>query len=81
MTHAQHNAFPGIEYYDERPIASHPGLTTRELFAAMAMQGLLFIDIDWVASSDKDVPQEIATLSVKYADALIAALNEAGSNG
>lgn len=81
MTHAQHNAFPGIEYYDERPIASHPGLTTRELFAAMAMQGLLLIDIDWVASSDKDVPQEIATLSVKYADALIAALNEAGSNG
>lgn len=81
MTHAYHNAFPGIEYYDERPIASHPGLTKRELFAAMAMQGILAADLNWSDVPPKTIPQELSNLAVRYADALIAALNEAGSNG
>uniref|UniRef100_A0A832H7Z3 Uncharacterized protein n=1 Tax=Oscillatoriales cyanobacterium SpSt-402 TaxID=2282168 RepID=A0A832H7Z3_9CYAN len=81
MTYAHHNAFPGIEYYDERPIASHPGLTTRELFAAMAMQGILAADMDWVDPEDRAVQTLTAKQAVSYADALIAALNEAGNNG
>jgi hypothetical protein len=47
-----------------------PGLTKREYFAAMAMQGL-------VANPDRDASvEQDSTLSVKQADALIAALNK-----
>jgi hypothetical protein len=44
------------------------GLSKRELFAAMAMQGLLFDPVDL---------RMIAQLSVKAADALIAELSKA----
>lgn len=47
------------------------GLTKRELFAAMAMQGLL-IGPDF----DERTPERISAFSVRYADALISALNE-----
>jgi hypothetical protein len=48
-------------------ISASAGLTKRELFAAMAMQGLLFDPVDL---------QMIAKLSVKAADALIQALDD-----
>lgn len=44
------------------------GLTKREYFAAMAMQGLL--------SNDSLQPDHLAKLSVAQADALIYALNQ-----
>lgn len=44
------------------------GLTKREYFAAMAMQGLLF--------HDDAGPDRIALCSVYYADALIEELNK-----
>jgi hypothetical protein len=44
------------------------GLTKREYFAAMAMQGIL--------SQHDSRPSYTATLAVEYADALIAALNK-----
>ena len=49
-----------------------PGLTKREYFAAMAMQGILpvnDIQIDFVAQQ-----------AVKFADALISALNETSTS-
>ena len=53
------------------PLADHgevlaDGLNKRELFAAMAMQGLI--------SQGKQSPKQIAEVSVCYADALIARL-------
>lgn len=47
------------------------GLTKRELFAAMAMQGLLAIDADWK-------PDVAATVAARYADALLAELAKKG---
>jgi len=49
----------------------NPGLTNREYFAAMAMQGML-------ASANNTLfdYETIATHSVKHADALINALND-----
>lgn len=46
----------------------HPGLTKREHFAGLAMQGLL-------SGPDMNVePQIVAKVSVRFADALIAEL-------
>ena len=47
------------------------GLTKREYFAAMAMQGLLSADDDGFVSFD-----ECARVAVKQADALLKALEE-----
>lgn len=50
---------------------AYTGLTKRELFAAMAMQGSL----GGVPGSHL-VPPNLAKLSVEYADALLAALSD-----
>jgi len=52
-------AFPGDSF---------GGLTKREMFAAMAMQGLLSTGANWFESKDG------AHFSVKWADALLAEL-------
>lgn len=49
----------------------YTGLTKRELFAAMAMQGLMTIDADWI-------PDYVAGKAVGYADALLAELEKKG---
>lgn len=54
------------------PLPTHPyflsmGLTKRELFAAMALQGV-------AGGLQIDTPADIAHKSVEYADALIAEL-------
>jgi hypothetical protein len=61
-TEPDHYAFPleGVEVFQR-------GITKREYFAAMAMQGLT--TAEWV--SVKDGPM----IAVKFADALIEALN------
>jgi hypothetical protein len=50
--------------------AQHAGLTKRELFAAMAMQGYCSVQEGW------DQPaREVAKCAALMADALLAALN------
>lgn len=50
-----------------------PGLTKRELFAAMAMQGICASDVEaWPDSSDQGIAQQAVVL----ANALIEALNK-----
>jgi hypothetical protein len=51
----------------------HHGLTKREYFAAMAMQGLLAQESEAWGFGDKE---KLATEAVAQADALIAALNK-----
>lgn len=51
-------------------IKSAPGLTKRELFAAMAMQGLL------ANATLNQAREPIADLSVTHADALLTALDQ-----
>lgn len=63
-------AFPNIY---GRNIEESTGLTKREYFAGLAMQGI------WSTNSKDDITIEhIAEVAVKQADALIAALNGGG---
>lgn len=57
--------------YSQSGVELNKGLTKREYFAAMAMQGML-------ASANNTLfdYETIATHSVKHADALINALND-----
>ena len=48
------------------------GLTKREYFAALAMQGFLAADLDWEAKT----MAQLAPVAVQYADALIHELNK-----
>ena len=50
------------------------GLTKREYFAAMAMQGLLAADVNYVVTEDRT-----ALFAVQHADALLAQLEETQS--
>jgi len=55
----------------------HFGMTKREYFAALALQGLLSNPEDCDAEENpEDLAPSYARSSVIYADALIAALNE-----
>lgn len=61
-------AFPTHDYFDEKLTGIVPGLTKREYFAAMALQGLL-------ASGHKSF--DIAAIEAVHAsDVLIAELNK-----
>lgn len=66
------NAFPHVELdtYSGKPCNQHFGLTKRELFAAMAMQGLL------TSGVDKNAAHINAIYAVQHADALITELNK-----
>lgn len=54
------------------PTGQQAGLTKREYFAALAMQGLLAMDDDYHRNADLK--------AVEWADLLIAALNEEVQN-
>lgn len=66
-------SFPYVELdtYSGKPCNQHFGLTKRELFAAMAMQGILANPE--ITKNHKDLNIEQA--AIKCADALIAELN------
>lgn len=68
-------AFPSDIYFDEQRIDQTSGLTKREYFAAMAMQGLL---ASW--PQDADSPRycavNVAHSAQTLADALIEALKD-----
>ncbi len=87
MTKGHHNAFatpqPNTEYTDAD---NHDGLSKREYFAAMAMQGYCAgmqssmeaneMMTKHAAIMDMDTEQYIAHFATKQANALINALNE-----
>ena len=62
----QKNAYPskGMSFADQK------GLTKREYFAAMAMQGLM------AKLNETDTPKEIAQVSIILADELLKQLEE-----
>lgn len=67
--HPGENAFPWVGHGEE--YLAYPGLTKRELFAAMAMQGLLASESEnWHVGH----PHAVAKNALDYADALIKAL-------
>lgn len=71
MTHSGDTAYP-----DNSGIGQY-GLTKRELFAAMAMQGM--VSSEWYsdfAEGKGSLRDRIAENAVRHADALIKALNE-----
>jgi len=67
------DVFPTPSFYDEKILGSSQGLNKRELFAAMAMQGL-------IASGSVYQMSEIAEMAVGYADSLLIQL-EMNSHG
>lgn len=82
MTEPQERAFPGINQlriFDEEvgkdiaQLIPHGGMTKREYFAALAMQGLLAHPL-----KVSEIPAEpaIAGMACLMADALIAELNK-----
>jgi hypothetical protein len=68
MTNKEHYAFPVV--VNENTDYFHGGLSKREYFAAMAMQGLL------TESQVLDNHDKFAKFAVQAADALIAELNK-----
>jgi hypothetical protein len=66
MSKADEPAFPVEASY-----TASPGLTKREFFAAMAMQG---IARDWSNDVTNWRIEKMAKCAVEYADALLAAL-------
>jgi len=52
-----------------------PGLTKREYFAAMAMQGLVEVSNPEYEDAQKNI-RGVSEMAVKYADALIEELNK-----
>lgn len=72
MKNADMPAMPFTEYDGDGVIYhQHPGLTKRELFAAMAMQGLMLYRTENGQEPSQD---DLARWSVSQADALLAAL-------
>lgn len=67
MTNPSDNAFP----WDD--VGPHPGLTKREHFAAMAMQGFCANTSEEIGQAG---PNKRAYWALKEADALIAELNK-----
>ena len=59
--------------YPNKQVSSWKGLTKREYFAAMAMQGLL-------ADYESEYIEDYSKYAVKLADALIEELNKTKTN-
>ena len=67
ITEPYERAFPVVE--DDQ------GLTKREFFAAIALAGLLACPVSQLGPQG-EIPSNAAQAAVRYADALIEALNE-----
>lgn len=63
-------AFPQDNYFDEQLTGQIPGLTKREYFASLALQGLL------ASPKPLNGAEDIADIAVMMADALIKSLNK-----
>ena len=74
MKNSEQPAFPNTGCCDETDC----GLSKREYFAAKAMQGLLANQYTNGASTYPDV-KEVSTISIKYADDLLAELEKESS--
>lgn len=61
------SAFPVLDHNGNDLIMREPGLTKRELFAAMAMQGMLTCDDDVLS-------ERLAKDAILHADALLREL-------
>ncbi|NJN89438.1 MAG: hypothetical protein HC840_13070 [Leptolyngbyaceae cyanobacterium RM2_2_4] len=68
-TNSADTAFPSQIFFDEHLVDCSDGLTKREYFAAMAMQGLLARDVAGIGAEAN------AKAAVEQADALINWLN------
>ena len=80
MKQDENFAFPFVVDDISTKQFTYPGLTKRELFAAMAMQGLSSIlfpkDSDVGKLTSTEWSDKMAKVSVEYANALIKALEE-----
>jgi hypothetical protein len=68
----------GVTFADNGGVGQCIGLTKREHFASLAMQGLIAHNASFFPDY-QDTGKLAAAAALKYADALIAALNE-GTN-
>lgn len=82
MENGQKPAFPdpmrGAEQsiINQSPHHEAQGMTLREYYAGLAMQGILSCPNRWL-TDDKEIecnPEQVAGISLEYADALLKAL-------
>ena len=84
-TNANDAAYPSFAEFDVNDdtktisVSGYDGLTKREYFAAMALQGLLSTKGSYFPNQ-QNTGELAALASVHYADALIAELNKEGQN-
>lgn len=76
MTNPNDPAYPrSYRKFDQQgqniEVFASDGLTKREYFAVMAMQGLIMIERDYFPT-----PEHVAENATKFSDALIAELNK-----
>jgi hypothetical protein len=76
MTNASDPMFPTIQPTNSNSFETVLGLTIREHFAAMAMQGILTSDNFSIGDSIEQRQIFRAKSAVEHADALIKALNQ-----
>lgn len=81
MTHSAHPAFSATIFHNETPVSCWEGLSKREFFAALALQGLL-ASTSWRLDEElrffeHQAPssQSLAEIAVEQADELIKQLN------
>lgn len=81
MTKSTDTAYPATIFYDEQPVSCSDGLTKRELFAAVALQGLMS-SVRWEEDGNSMIfdykapsARVMAAIAVNQADELIKALN------
>lgn len=73
MTNGNHLAYPTFDQSGICPSGSDAGLSKREYFAAMALQGIISAHNIYTDGIDNEINAKTA---VKASDALIKALNE-----
>ena len=77
MTNANDPRNPFIWEDNDGYKITEPGLTKREHFAAMAMQGILASNPPYLYGNvERPMPVSVAAEATIYADALIEALNK-----
>jgi len=75
MKNAEKSAFPLPKDRDEHPFRN--GLTKREYFAAMAMQGLIAAPIAYILNDKKATSiQDMTTVAIECADELLKQLEK-----
>jgi hypothetical protein len=67
------SAFPGVEYYDEKPVGHFPGMTLLEYYAGKALAHISQPILDAMSNGNRPpTSDEIAGIVYQIAESMIA---------